>query len=407
MSEHTPRNHDLPSPTSLTLPVVGAAALLGALLLLLTGCGGGGGSDATATPAPTPTPTPSPETVQLTVDASAGGFPPNAAIGFTYVNLVTGTTVALSDSEAAQSKDWHIAFRRTDIRLNGGVSGLLGVKGAIAVTPDGFYDAQGTPITSTFKDPNINAASMLAPFTGLSDAQVQTLSYKSDAYLPFIIGDGSALSWFAYDMQTHTLSANSDNWWLIRGAEGDSYARLHVIGLEQNAKQVSIEMYLQPKGSAAFEGGAETWVADLGVSGTTRACYDFETRAPIACETGSNWDLMVEIDGRSWNLWTNSGNVKGSGKGGAFGVLDASTAGSYGSAAGVPNFFADSRGGVFADATSTYNWALYSEQKMWPNYRVYAIDTAGNGRYALQILSYYHPGNGASGHYSIRFRKLP
>ncbi len=58
-----------------------------------------------------------------TIDAAAGGPAEAANRSFLYVNLATGEQVMASDAEAFNKMDWHIAFKRTEIRINGGNSG--------------------------------------------------------------------------------------------------------------------------------------------------------------------------------------------------------------------------------------------------------------------------------------------
>lgn len=66
------------------------------------------------------------------VDARAGGAHAeegDPANKFTYFSFETGSVVDLTDEEAATSMAWDIAFKRYDIKLNGGVSGPKGVVG--------------------------------------------------------------------------------------------------------------------------------------------------------------------------------------------------------------------------------------------------------------------------------------
>lgn len=375
-------------------------ATTGLCAFLLAGCGGGGSSD----PATQPEPQPTPETMRsLTVDASAGGFPPDPAIGFTYVDLDSGTVLPLSDDEAAQSTDWDIALRRTQIKLNGGVSGPGSVKAAIARTPDGFYDANGNPNVAYFQDPNINPDSMLGELDAVSRADTESLTYVQDRYIPYISNDGGENSWFLYDFATHRLSANSDLWWILRSGSSDSFAKMNVVALDQAARQITVDFFVQAAGASGFEVNPLRWQASLPDAGG-QTCYDFDAASEVGCDTGQ-WDLMFEIDGRSWSLWTQS-EPKGQGRGGAFGPINVADIGGYDNASAVPGFFPDGQGGVFADDETTYNWALYAQQKMWPNYRVYAVDTGDGNRYGLQVTGYYSPETGASGHYSIRYRAL-
>ena len=63
------------------------------------------------------------------VDATAGGAFAADPHDFTYFSFESGDVVALTDAEAEQSAEWHIAFKRSEIRLNGGISGPGQVRG--------------------------------------------------------------------------------------------------------------------------------------------------------------------------------------------------------------------------------------------------------------------------------------
>jgi hypothetical protein len=58
-----------------------------------------------------------------TIDASSGGPPQAPMRSYVYLNLATAQKVAISDRDAAQNTDWNIAFKRSEIRINGADSG--------------------------------------------------------------------------------------------------------------------------------------------------------------------------------------------------------------------------------------------------------------------------------------------
>ncbi len=107
----------------------------------MSGCGGDGSNN--------DNPNPLPDTLgSVQIDATAGGFgtdPNDPANKYAYFNLDSGQVIELTDSEAAASENWHIAFKRTNVKLNGGVSGPASVKGVVADAQDDFYDGNGDP----------------------------------------------------------------------------------------------------------------------------------------------------------------------------------------------------------------------------------------------------------------------
>ena len=62
-------------------------------------------------------------TRQLFVDASAGGAMNAAQNPWIYVNLGTGTKVAVTDPASFTSKDWDLALKRSLLRTNDGDGG--------------------------------------------------------------------------------------------------------------------------------------------------------------------------------------------------------------------------------------------------------------------------------------------
>ncbi len=351
-----------------------------------------------------------PGTAIVQIDATAGGFgagPDDPANRYTYFSFDTGQVLALSDEEASVNGAWQIAFKRTRIKLNGGVSGPGAVRGAVADGQDEFYDPiSGDPEVSVFS--TATPATELAAFDAL--ARVDGLAYVKDRYIPAIRGDGSSTGWWLYSgPPDHTISANPDQWWLIRSAGGDSYAKFHVTDIVQDSRTITLEFFIQRRGENTFANVPVDWAAAIGSSGGSR-CFDIDTAVEVAC-TGSaaEWDIKVEVAGRNWHIWTNGG-VSGSGKGGAFGPFDAASIVRYTSGTASPSgtsiarmYRQDSAGGLFDDNT-WYAYGLAGNNKLWPNYRVYAIDT-GTGFYKLQILSYYDQA-GVGGNYTIRYAPL-
>ncbi|XOZ32995.1 HmuY family protein [Halomonadaceae bacterium KBTZ08] len=321
----------------------------------------------------------------------------------TYLNLKTGDTLALTAEEAAASTDWHLAFRRNDIKLNGGNSGPGDVAGAVGVAQSDFYTEDGSPNASVFLNATADSekehllATLSAPDSWTSDAVVTEF------------GD----AWYTYNRETHTVSANPDNGWLLRSAEGDSYARLRVNQFDYPAANGGAEFQfdfdVQPAGNSAFATSA-SFSGTLPSSGG-EACFDFDSNASVDCDTASSWDIKVGVQERNLYLRSNSG-VSGNGDAGVFGPMAWSEAKNYNSATTSPeggditgHYRADTTGGIFSDQ-SWYAYNLQGEHQLWPNYRVYLIDTDRTDEqapvYALQVVSYYNDA-GTSGHPKVRW----
>ncbi len=137
--------------------------------------------------------------------------------------------------------------------------------------------------------------------------------------------------------------------------------------------------------------------------GAGRACYSLGKAAEVPCDAaGLDWDWMVEVQGKSWSIWTNGG-VYGAGQGATFGPMDEATAAGMKSSSDLPGMFEDERGGAFLDAR-WYAYDALGSHDISANQRVYVVDT-GTARYRVQLLSYYGK-DGASGLLKLRYGAL-
>ena len=366
--------------------------------MLMAACGGSNSSAATQA-------TSTSGLSEKVVNATAGGSgaaPTNPANKHTYFNLDTGLIVDLTDAAAKTSTTWHMAFKRTGIKLNGGASGAGSVTDAVADKQDDFYSTGTTPNASVFL--NATPASKLATITEVKTSA--GLAFSSDKNVNQITSDGGSKSWWLYNPTARTVGANSPAWNVIRSAEGDSFAKFHVTNIVQASRDITLEFFIQSVGNATFSSTPVTWTSAIGAGGGAK-CYDIDTTVEVDCTTkASDWDIQVEVSasGRSWTMWTNGG-VRGSARSGAsFGTLTKAQADGF-VASTTPGltFIADAPSGVFKDS-SWYAYNLQGGHKLWPNYRVYIVDT-GTNKYKLQITSYYGT-SGTSGMINLRYAKL-
>ena len=376
----------------------------------VSACGGGGGNSNGGGGLNNPPP---PEGITIKqLDATAGGLRASAtdpANKYTYFSFSKGDVVELTDAEAESSTEWDIAFKRSEIKLNGGASGPSTVSGALADAQEDFYDGNGKPNASVFL--NADAGIELSALEAVTD--VSALSFASDRHIPKVISDGGDDSWWGYNPRAHSVEAASDNWWLVRSAEGNSYAKFHVTDIVQATRDITLELFIQSSDEESFSTIATSYTAAIGAAGGSK-CYDIDTTAEVDCSAGDIWDLKIEVtaSGRVWNIWTNGG-VSGDGNGEALGPLETAEIDTYvsGTTDSADNdlsahYHSDASGGLFVDNS----WYAYNvtgnprDHLLYPNYRVYAIDT-GSAQYALQIQSYYD--NAATGGwYTIRYKEL-
>src|SRR5690606_1916578 len=179
-----------------------------------------------------------------------------------YVNLDSASEVAAAD---IGTSPWHLAFRRTAIKLNGGVSGSGNVAAALANTPEGFYDGD-EPVANTIL--NTTASAHEAALTATYDLAALTFSTDSNS--------AKIQDWYTYNFQTHTISANTANGWIVRHADGETYSKLTLSAASYTG--VTIHYETQAANTTQFSGGGQTATGAL-AQGTTQVCLDLDLRS--------------------------------------------------------------------------------------------------------------------------------
>ncbi|SEO83341.1 HmuY family protein [Aquisalimonas asiatica] len=326
-----------------------------------------------------------------------------------HVDLSTGEVLTLSAGEAADSEAWDIALQRHQISLNGGTSGPGRVQGALLDGQASFYNEDGTPNASVFT--NTGAADTLDALLAPVDA-VDSGDWVLDS-ITTEFGD----DWYIYDFATGEFQPDPDNGWLLRSGTGDSYARVRITELDFDSRagdgvehfrfefDVQVPNTQQFTETAVFTGSLPGGGGDL--------CFDVDSDATADC-SGVDWDIQIGFQGQDFYLRSNSG-VSGDGDGGVFGPFPWSELEAYDSATVTPSgesiaghYQPDASTGIF-DAYSWYAYNLTGQHQLWPNYRVYLIDSDHDedaaAQYALQVINYYD-GTGDSGHPELRWRQV-
>ena len=133
-----------------------------------------------------------------TIDATAGGTGAAADNPYVYLDLMTGTKVAITDTASLSSTAWHIALKRAGIKLNGGDSGP-GQVAAASVAAARLADVTSAPASLAVDDWADGDCQLIAGPTGEPATVMST--------------------WYDYDEQTHVLTPKSVVW-VIRIAPG-------------------------------------------------------------------------------------------------------------------------------------------------------------------------------------------
>ena len=337
---------------------------------LLAGCGSGSDSDVSVLPGSEK------PYVTVTVDASSTSE-------WRYFDIAHGEQVSAAD-------DWHVALRRYDIRLNEQVQGAIGDEQA------DYYD-NGSPLVEAF----VNATAALEEQSLYDVTDASGLTFESSGAKPYIDN-----SWYSYNFVSHALTANSDNYWVLRSSSADSYALMHATDIDAGYN-ASFAFYVQADGEDSFSDTPVTVTIAMTTPGKT--CYDFDAGSNVDCSS-DGWDVMFDMASRSYRIWLNGGagpDGDNSGNAAAYGVVAADDY-SAGSELISHAWSQDSQASVFS-SYSWYEYGVNGGHYIWPNFRVYVIDRDKNSDadalLKLQVIGYYND-SGTSGHVTLRYMDL-
>ncbi|WP_200195742.1 HmuY family protein [Halorhodospira abdelmalekii] len=398
----------------------------GSLMILLSGCiessgGGGGSSDSGAGEA-----LPDRDAIQtVVIDVTD---PEQTR----YLNLATGT---VAESEPEQ---WHLAFSGRQIRTDTAqeVHGFLGTD-----APSELLDSDGAPNLEALR----NAAA-----DDYIDLLIDSFAEIDAAIRPAISGDvprdepGDFFYQLDMSSMPPRLIHNDSVGWLIRGRNGETYARLRATDIYfdmggSEGFRYTFTMDLQPRGAGGFE--SHSHAAGIEFSGELKRhrrdqrCFNFSTydaqeHQPGAAEcSGTAWDLKIFRDptarmGEDLTLLINGGfDRNGAPRPGAAAVIGSlpwSELASKHSAEEVPGYpdpdawLQDRVESIAADdwfvEISSEDLPSGEARTIWPTYRVYVIDTDALDplapRYAFQVIGYYDS-NGTAGIITARYVELP
>ena len=162
------------------------------------------------------------------IDATAGGSFATEAHDFTYFSFEQREVVSLTDAEATHSREWQIAFKRSEIRLSGGQEAYFNLSSGELMSP-------ADPATSMDWDLHFSGyvirlnGGISGPGQGGAFPAYQTGQSFEDITRAMGFGyfadkAGSAFSsdsgeWYSYDSETHLLSTRN-HVYLIDTGEG-------------------------------------------------------------------------------------------------------------------------------------------------------------------------------------------
>jgi hypothetical protein len=185
------------------------------------------------------TPTQVGETIELSgINASAGGVSAPAGAPSGCVNLVNGEVLELTKDEWSTRPDWHLCFQRTDVFLNGGISG---------------------PSNVTAVDLEVDSDS--GDDSGLTDAEQGRSADSERARFDAIAYDELDASYLAWDKSYDVLPRIGTRWltgsvehpdpvpgtWFVRGADGERYYAVYFTAVLPGTDSAAPRVQMQVK----------------------------------------------------------------------------------------------------------------------------------------------------------------
>ncbi len=313
----------------------------------------------------------------IAIDASS-------PIALAYVNLDNGAVVTPSDPST--STDWHMAFRRFSIRLNGGVAGPGSVAGFNLGNNASMSAEQVTAMTEQ---------DGVAAFQAVTEADIPAASsFMEDGLAP----DPGA-SWFRFDFRTGGLVANPGVAWKLRESSGRGFGIFRVTALEMEGQRpVGATIEFRRHAPNGTLGAAETLSADLRRGPVFFSLADGPAMSPAGCgwDLGVTPDLSIEV-----NADCGAGTFP-------LDITEDFTALSKADDAPEYGGFLSTISGAFpatvSDASGFFWYNIQENSRMWPTYNVFLVQ-ADEQVYKVQITDYYDA-SGNSGHPTLRYQRL-
>lgn len=236
---------------------------------------------------------------------------------FTYVNLQSLAQRRMTDEEARVDRDWDIAFRGTDVKLNGGLSGPGEVVGAL-LERFAFFDENGALAVTKLRDPELKARAV----AGFEAADAAT---ARNFYLP----DGidrvmHEREWFSVDPATQKRAARADRWWVLKSPGDEAYAKVRVAQIDESttgaaafSTTLTFEAAVQAAGANAFASATTPLTLNFTTDArSTQFCVSFIRQESWTCvKERTDWDLRLLVVNqvksgaltREWRIFVNEG----------------------------------------------------------------------------------------------------
>lgn len=363
-----------------------------ALSLTLAACGSSSSKKEPEVVEPTTPTTPTPPTPPPVVQGEIFGPFSTGSISeskFVYFDLDKKEVVELTEEEAKTNTVWDVAFKRTSVYLNAN-----NADNPVSVHDTGnndeFWDAEGKAVVESFVSATADSEKQEYLDVAASNVPTDDTLFKND------VTDRILDGFYTYNMSTHTVSANAENFYVVKN--NDKYTKFSVKGITQNAR-VASDMTLSISHDFADAVDLTLDGAAICTGGETKAYVDFATASSVAADAAH--DLTVACGEGGFNFEMNLAESAVAYQDFSNKITDADTAATYSSYGYFKtNEFTTT---AFGDL-KWYAYGIQGNHKLWSKYGVYIIKS-GDKNFKFQITSYYND-EGTSGNYSFRADEL-
>lgn len=230
---------------------------------------------------------------------------------YTYLNFKELKTWKMTSAEATLRSDWDMAFNGTEVKINAGNQG----KGQTRIGdlylyrdffPGGVADFQEIAEVS-FSDKGKRFFDL--------NLDLRNVAFALPPGVDRVVDEGS---WFMERRGTYI--AKSENWWILKGGEGNTFSQFHVLDIKESfegekiSTNIVLEFFYKGPNQGHFEEESRIW--ELPTFDSTQRlikwCLDFDSQSIVDC-SNTSWDLLFSVSNRRgkrrWRFNVNQGAI--------------------------------------------------------------------------------------------------
>lgn len=336
------------------------AAVL-SLGVLVTACG----SDSDSTTDTTDKDTSAEYTTVTGIDASSA---------YAYFDLDNNVQLELTDEEAQSNTEWDMAFKSTNIILNGDYSGPGDVTAAFTGNNADFRDEDGEAVVAKFTA--ATPESELEDFLAVTEYAADT-EFSGDVFQTVF---GS--KFYSYNFMTHEVTANDEQYYLFQNDDGfykvRAFSASNIDGSTptNGLTELTIGYQFKAADDQTFSAEETVQIAQC----DTQHYIDFSMDSSVTMDDA--WDITVICDAFEVQLGDGAS---------AYALTGEEADEDIASIMEYPQYYltADFANTVFKHQYKWYEYNLEGNNQIWSQYGVYLVKTPV-ATYKLQVTGYYN-----------------